>query len=74
LGARILLGRIAIGDWLTAPIVIISLAVLFPLEGQQSDADRGDSRRGLLQPEWVTAKIPASTAGRGSRSMRGDTL
>jgi hypothetical protein len=59
LGARIPLGRIAIGDWLTAPIVIISLAVLFPLEGQQSDADRGDSRRGLLQPEWVTAKIPA---------------
>jgi hypothetical protein len=34
LGACILLGKIAIGDWLTAAIGIISLAVLFPLEGQ----------------------------------------
>ena len=34
LGACILLGKIAIGDWLSAAIGIISLAVLFPLEGQ----------------------------------------
>ena len=40
LGACILLGRIAIGDWLTALIGIVSLADSVPLEGQQSAADR----------------------------------
>jgi chromate transporter len=29
LGASVLLGRIAIGDWLTFLIVVVSLAVLF---------------------------------------------
>ena len=40
LGACVLLGRIAIGDWLTALIGLTSLAVIVPLEGEQSYADR----------------------------------
>jgi chromate transporter len=38
LGACILLGRIAIGDWLTALIGVVSLCHSVPLEGEQSAA------------------------------------
>ena len=45
LGACVLLGKIAIGDWLTVLIAAISLFGPFPLEGEQPAADRGDRRR-----------------------------
>ena len=62
LGACILLGRIAIGDWLTALIGVVSLAVLVPLEGQQSrlliaaTAVVGLIAYPMLQPAWVMIK------------------
>ena len=58
LGACVLLGRIAIGDWLTALIWLASLARLVPLEGEQSHADRCD--RG----DW-TDRLSASQADLG---------
>ena len=42
LGACILLGRIAIGDWLTLLIGAVSLAASFPLEGKQSLVHRSN--------------------------------
>jgi len=57
-GACILLGRIAIGDWLTAAIGIISLAVLFRWKVSNpllmaATAVIGLIAYPLLQPTWV---------------------
>ena len=61
LGACILLGKIAIGDWLTAAIGIISLAVLFRWKVSNpmligATAVVGLIAFPLLQPEWVMVK------------------
>src|SRR6516225_2590362 len=61
LGACILLGRIAIGDWLTAAIGIVSLAVLFRWKVSNplliaATAVVGLIAFPLLQPEWVMVK------------------
>jgi len=61
LGACILLGKIAIGDWLTAAIGIVSLAVLFRWKVSNPlliavTAAVGLIAYPLLQPEWVMVK------------------
>jgi chromate transporter len=61
LGACILLGRIAIGDWLTALIGIVSLAVLFRWKVSNplliaATAVIGLVAFPLLQPGWVMVK------------------
>ena len=61
LGACILLGRIAIGDWLTALIGLISLAVLFRWKVNNplliaATAVVGLIAFPLLQPAWVMVK------------------
>jgi chromate transporter len=61
LGACMLLGRIAIGDWLTALIGIVSLAVLFRWKISNpvliaATAVIGLTAYPLLQPEWVMVK------------------
>src|SRR6266480_2759340 len=61
LGACILLGRIAIGDWLTALIGVVSLAVLFRWKVSNPlligvTAVVGLIAFPLLQPEWVMVK------------------
>jgi len=61
LGACILLGRIAIGDWLTALIGIASLAVLFRWKVNNplliaATAIVGLIAFPLLQPDWVMVK------------------
>ena len=61
LGACILLGRIAIGDWLTALIGIASLAVLFRWKVNNplliaATAVVGLIAFSLLQPDWVMVK------------------
>ncbi len=61
LGACILLGRIAIGDWLTALIGIVSLAVLFRWKVNNplliaATAVIGLVAFPLLQPTWVMLK------------------
>jgi chromate transporter len=61
LGACILLGRIAIGDWLTALIGIASLAVLFRWKVSNplliaATAVVGLIAYPLLQPAWVMVK------------------
>jgi chromate transporter len=58
LGACILLGRIAIGDWLTAAIGIVSLAVLFRWKVSNplliaATAVIGLIAYPILQPGWV---------------------
>src|SRR3982075_3622754 len=58
LGACILLGRIAIGDWLTAAIALISLAILFRWKVSNplliaATAVVGLIAYPLLQPTWV---------------------
>jgi len=58
LGACILLGRIAIGDWLTALIGIASLAVLFRFKVSNPALVGATAAIGLiafpiLQPAWV---------------------
>ena len=58
LGASVLLGRIAIGDWLTILIGIISLAVLFRWKVSSpllmaAAAVVGFVAYPLLQPAWV---------------------
>jgi len=58
LGACILLGKIAIGDWLTAAIGIVSLAVLFRWKVSNPLLIAVTSVVGLiayplLQPSWV---------------------
>jgi chromate transporter len=61
LGACILLGRIAIGDWLTAVVAIASLAVLFRWKVSNPlliavTAVVGLVAYPLLQPDWVMVK------------------
>jgi chromate transporter len=61
LGACILLGRIAIGDWLTILIGIVSLAVLFRWKVNNplliaATATVGLIAFPLLQPNWVMVK------------------
>jgi chromate transporter len=61
LGACILLGRIAIGDWLTALIGVVSLAVLFRWKVNTpllmvATAVIGLIAFPLLQPTWVMVK------------------
>ena len=61
LGACILLGRIAIGDWLTALIGLVSLAVLFRWKVSNPlliavTAGLGLIAYPLLQPGWVMVK------------------
>src|SRR5438132_283370 len=61
LGACILLGRIAIGDWLTALIGIVSLAILFRWKVSNplliaATAVVGLIAFPLLQPAWVMLK------------------
>jgi chromate transporter len=58
LGACILLGKIAIGDWLTAAIGIVSLAVLFRWKVSNPlliavTAAVGLIAYPILQPSWV---------------------
>ena len=61
LGACILLGRIAIGDWLTALVGLASLAVLFRWKASNplliaATAAVGLVAFPLLQPDWVVVK------------------
>jgi chromate transporter len=61
LGACILLGKIAIGDWLTALVGIVSLAVLFRWKVSNpiliaATAVVGLIAYPLLQPAWVMVK------------------
>jgi chromate transporter len=61
LGACVLLGRIAIGDWLTALIAVASLAVLFRWKVSNPllivvTAVVGLIAYPLLQPDWVMVK------------------
>ncbi|UWU76518.1 chromate efflux transporter [Bradyrhizobium huanghuaihaiense] len=62
LGACILLGRIAVGDWLTALIGLVSLAVLFRWKVSNplliaATAVVGLIAFPLLQPTWVMTKF-----------------
>jgi chromate transporter len=61
LGACVLLGRIAIGDWLTALLALASLAVLFRWKVSNpllvaAAAVIGLVAFPLLRPEWVFVK------------------
>lgn len=61
LGACVLLGRIAIGDWLTALIGIASLAILFRWKVSNPLLVAATAAIGLiaypmLQPDWVMVK------------------
>ncbi|WGR73920.1 MULTISPECIES: chromate efflux transporter [unclassified Bradyrhizobium] len=61
LGACVLLGKIAIGDWLTAAIGIVSLAVLFRWKINNPTLIAATAVVGLiayplLQPAWVMVK------------------
>jgi chromate transporter len=61
LGACVLLGRIAIGDWLTALIAIVSLLVLFRWKVSNpvlmlAAAVLGVLAFPLMQPSWVLVK------------------
>ena len=61
LGACVLLGRIAIGDWLTALIGIVSLAILFRWKVSNPlliavTAVVGLIAFPLLSPTWVMVK------------------
>jgi len=61
LGACILLGRIAIGDWLTALIGVGSLAILFRFKVHNAVLIAATAAIGLiayplLEPAWVMVK------------------
>ena len=61
LGACVLLGRIAIGDWLTALVVLVSLVVLFRWKVSNpllvaAAAIIGLIPFPLLKPEWIFVK------------------
>jgi len=61
LGACVLLGRIAIGDWLTALVALVSLVVLFRWKVSNPLLIAGAAGIGLiafplLQPTWVFVK------------------
>ncbi len=67
LGACILLGRIAIGDWLTALIGLVSLAILFRWKVSNplliaATAVVGLIAFPLLQPTWVMVEILSQKA------------
>ncbi len=64
LGACVLLGRIAIGDWLTALVALGSLGRAVPLEGQQPVA-RG--RAAAIGPD----RVPAAPTRMGLRQIGG---
>ena len=56
-----MLGRIAIGDWLTALIGLVSLAILFRWKVSNplllaANAVAGLTAFPLLQPTWVTVQ------------------
>ena len=65
LGACVLLGKIAIGDWLTALVAARQPGRAVPLEGQQPAAGRGD---GVDRP----GRVSAAAAGLGVRQMRSE--
>ena len=61
LGAGVLLGKIAIGDWLTALIALVSLAVLFRWKVSNPlliavTAIIGLIAFPLIQPQWVMVR------------------
>jgi chromate transporter len=61
LGASVLLGRIAIGDWLTAPLAPLSVVVLFRWKVSNPILIAGTAIVGLiafplLNPTWVFVK------------------
>ena len=61
LGACVLLGRIAIGDWLTALVGLVSLAILFRWKVSNPLLIAATGMVGLvafplLQPAWVMIK------------------
>ena len=61
LGACVLLGKIAIGDWLTVLVALASLAVLFRWKVSNPLLILGAAIVGLvafplLRPEWVFVK------------------
>ena len=61
LGACVLLGRIAIGDWLTALVALVSLVVLFRWKVSNpllvaAAAIIGLIPFPLLKPEWIFVK------------------
>ena len=61
LGAAVLLGKIAIGDWLTGAIAAVGLAVLFRFKVSNPLFIAGAATIGLiafplLQPSWVFVK------------------
>src|SRR5207244_13565658 len=61
LGACVLLGRIAIGDWLTALVALVSLLVLFRWKVSNpllvaAAAIIGLIAFPLLKPEWIFVK------------------
>src|SRR5438105_13640896 len=61
LGACVLLGRIAIGDWLTALVTLVSLVVLFRWKVSNPLLIAAAAMIGLiafplLQPPWVFVK------------------
>ena len=61
LGACVLLGRIAIGDWLTALVALVSLIVLFRWKVSNpllvaAAAVVGLIAFPLLKPEWIFVK------------------
>src|SRR5215813_13727768 len=61
LGACVLLGKIAIGDWLTALIGVVSLAVLFRWKVSNPLLIAATAVLGLiafpiLEPNWVMVK------------------
>jgi len=61
LGACILLGKIAIGDWLTALVALVSLVVLFRWKVSNpllvaAAAVIGLIAFPLLKPEWIFVK------------------
>jgi len=61
LGAAVLLGKIAIGDWLTALVALVSLGVLFRWKVSNpllmaATAVIGLIAFPLLQPDWVLVK------------------
>ena len=61
LGASVLLGRIAIGDWLTAPDRRGVLGGAVPMESQQSPAD------GCRRRDWIDRlSVAASRVGDGA--------
>ena len=75
LGACVLLGKIAIGDWLTALIALGSLVVLFRWKISNpvlvaATAVIGLIAFPLLKPGWVFVKSPAAATPRAWNQLR----